>query len=309
VRPPDDVSRRRTWVPVVFAAVLPWTWFALRGLHPRLETVAVLLPLCIFGGLLATVIVAAALRRPRVLVVTASLAIFGVVTIVGPRLPHPGPAPLEPLRLASANVFSENAAADAAVHALMAQGADVEVAVETSPAFRLALDVLDTAHPYVAIDDQLVLRSRFPVELLDDPPNVPARRILRASIDGPGGPFVLYAVHALNPLSESTFAQQLAWVRHLRVAAARETAPVVIAGDFNMSDRQVGYRELAGTLRDAITASGWGRTTYPNGIWAPLLLRIDHVFESRSWCAAGGARFDVPGSDHDGIAVSIGPCP
>jgi vancomycin resistance protein VanJ len=308
VRLPDD-SRRRTWVRVVVVALLPWTWLLIRGLHPRLEAVAVLLPVCILLGLIVTVVVAAALRRPPVLAVTASLILFGIVTVAGPRLPRPGPPPLEPMRLVSANTFSENPTPDLAVQALMAQNADVEVAVETSPAFRLTIDEVDTAHPYVAIDDQLVLRSRFPVEPLDDPPNVPARRILRASIDGPGGTFVLYVVHALNPLWESTFAEQLAWVRHLRVAASRETLPVVMAGDFNMSDRQVGYRELSGALRDAITASGWGRTTYPDGVWAPLFLRIDHVFESPTWCAAGGARFDVPGSDHDGIAVSIGPCP
>jgi vancomycin resistance protein VanJ len=308
VRLPSD-DPRRTWVRVVIAAAVPWTWFLVRGLHPRLEAVAVLLPLIVFGALALTLVVAAALRRPRWLVVTASILLFAIAAIVLPRVPHPGPAPLAPLRLASANVFSENATPGAAVRALLDQDADVEVAVETSPDFRFALDEADAAHPYLAVDDQLVLRSRFPIQPLEDPPNVPARRILRASIDGPGGPFVIYVVHALNPLSESTFADQLAWVRHLNAAAARETVPVVMAGDFNMSDRQVAYRDLAGPLRDAITAGGWGRTTYPYGVWAPLLLRIDHVFESRTWCAAGSARFDVPGSDHDGIAVSVGPCP
>jgi endonuclease/exonuclease/phosphatase (EEP) superfamily protein YafD len=309
VRPPDDDSRRRAWIRPAVAAVLPWIWFPVRDLHPWFEAVAVLLPVGIIAGLIATVALAATLRRPRVLVATASLVVFAVVTVVGPRIPHRTPAPLEPVRLASANVFFDDPAPYAAANALLAQDADVEVAVETSPAFRLALDELDTAHPYVAVDGELVLRSRFPVEPLADPPNVPAQRILRATIEGPAGPFVLYVVHALNPLSESTFAEQLAWVRRLRVAASRETVPVVMAGDFNMSDRQAGYRDLAGSLRDAITASGWGRSTYLDGVWAPLFLRIDHVFESRAWCAAGGARFDVPGSDHDGIAVSLGPCP
>jgi endonuclease/exonuclease/phosphatase (EEP) superfamily protein YafD len=309
VRLPDDASPRRAWTLVAVGVAAPWTWFHVRSARAWLEADAVLLPLLALVAVVVVVVGAAVRRRPPLLLIALSVLAAATVAIVGPRLPHPGPEPLEPLRLVSANVFSDNPAPAAAVVALLAQGADVEVAVETSPGFRADLTAQDTAHPYSAVDDQLVVRSRYPIQPLEDPPNVPARRILRVQIEGPGGPFVLYAVHALNPLSESTFGDQLTWVRRLRAAAAREAVPVVMAGDFNMSDRQVGYRELAGDLRDAITASGWGRSTYGDGLWATLFLRIDHVFESRTWCASGAARFDVPGSDHEGVAVSLGPCP
>jgi endonuclease/exonuclease/phosphatase family metal-dependent hydrolase len=98
-------------------------------------------------------------------------------------------------------------------------------------------------------------------------------------------------------------------VERLRVAAAAEAAPVVMAGDFNMSDRQLGYRRLTTDLRDAMTAAGWGHATFPDGIWAPLLMRIDHVFVPADWCAARSRTLDVPGSDHDGLEVEVGPCP
>jgi endonuclease/exonuclease/phosphatase (EEP) superfamily protein YafD len=297
------------WAPAVAGALPPWSWFVLRELGGRLEAVAVALPLLVAGALVLVLAVGAVLRARRALPAAASLLVFGLVTSLGPRLPHQGPAPASPIRLMSANVFSENPAPAAAVHAVLSANADVEVAVETSPEFRALLEQVDGAHPYATVDDQLVVRSRYPVTAMADPPGVPARRILRVTVEAPTGPFVLYAVHALNPLSESTFAYQLEWVDRLRAAAARETGPVVMAGDFNMSDRQLGYRRLTADLRDAVTAAGWGHTTYPGGIWAPLLLRIDHVLVPVDWCAARSRTLDVPGSDHVGLEVDIGPCP
>jgi endonuclease/exonuclease/phosphatase family metal-dependent hydrolase len=293
---------------VVGGVALPWSWFLLRDLGGPVEAVAVLLPLLVLIAFVVVLGIALGLGRRSLLAVAASLLVFGVVAVVGPMFPERGPSPVTPLTLVSANLFSDNPTPDAAVDALRALGADVEVAVETSPEHRAALERRDAAHPYSASDDQLVVRSRYPVTAMLDPTHVPARRILAVTIEGPQGPFVLYAVHALNPLSESTFASQLVWVDRLLDAASRETLPVVIAGDFNMSDRQLGYRMMAGAMRDAITAGGWGHPTYSDGIWAPLFLRIDHVFVSRDWCGANGHTVDLPGSDHDGLEVQIGPC-
>ena len=301
--------RSSRWVLVIAGAALPWTWFLVRDLGGPAEAVAVLLPLPVLIAFVVVLGIGLARRRRALLAVAASLLVFGVVAVLGPLLPDRGPPPVASVTLVSANLFSENPTPDAAVEALLAVGADVEVAVETSPEHRAALERVDNAHPYSATDDQLVVRSRYPVTAMLDPTHVPARRILAVTIEAPAGPFVLYAVHALNPLSESTFASQLVWVDRLLAAASRETLPVVIAGDFNMSDRQLGYRRLAGDMRDAVTAGGWGRPTYSDGIWAPLFLRIDHVFASRDWCGADGRTVDLPGSDHDGVAVRIGPCP
>lgn len=304
------MSARRPprWASAAVGAALPWTWFALRELGGRIEAAAVALPLVVLAALVVLVGVAAARRELLVLPAAVSVAIFGVVTIGGPRLPHTGPPPASPIRLVTANVYVDNPTPGAAVDAMVGAGADVEVAVETSPAFRTLIEQRDAGHPYSAVDDQLVVRSRFPVVGMTDPPGVPSRRILRVTVQGPAGPFVLYAVHALNPLSESTFASQLVWVARLRAAAGRESLPVVMAGDFNMSDRQLGYRRLTTDTRDAITAAGWGHSTYTDGIWAPLLLRIDHVFEPLDWCAAASRIVDVPGSDHEGLGVDVGPC-
>ena len=303
-----SLPRSRRWAAATAGAALPWSWFLVRDVGGRLEAVAVALPVLVLVALVVTAVIAALLRERLIVPALVSLAAFGLAAILGPRLPNSGPPPDVPVRLVTANVFFDNTQPAEAMETLLASDADVEVAVETSPEFRDLLEARDLAHPYAVQDDQLVVRSRYPVTAMTDPPDVPARRILRVTVEAPSGPFVLYAVHALNPLSESTFADQLDWVDRLRASAGRETTPVVIAGDFNMSDRQLGYRRLTADLRDAVTSAGWGHSTYPHGIWGPLLLRIDHVFVSPEWCSARARTFELPGSDHDGLEVDVGPC-
>ena len=53
----------------------------------------------------------------------------------------------------------------------------------------------------------------------------------------------------------------------------------------------------------------WAGSTYGDGIFAPLLLRIDHIFESRNWCAESSDTYPITGSDHQGVASTVGPCP
>jgi endonuclease/exonuclease/phosphatase family metal-dependent hydrolase len=83
---------------------------------------------------------------------------------------------------------------------------------------------------------------------------------------------------------------------------------VVVAGDLNSPDRAPDYRALVarGGLIDAMRAE-WAAPTSV-GKWMPLLVRIDHVLVSAGWCGDGARRFPLPGSDHAGITVSIGPC-
>jgi endonuclease/exonuclease/phosphatase (EEP) superfamily protein YafD len=91
-------------------------------------------------------------------------------------------------------------------------------------------------------------------------------------------------------------------------SARRESAPVVLVGDFNSSDRGRGYRRVTTRFRDAMR-SRWAGPTYTALLWRPFLLRIDHVFVPRDWCSAKPEQFTVQGSDHRGVAVDVGPCP
>ena len=52
-----------------------------------------------------------------------------------------------------------------------------------------------------------------------------------------------------------------------------------------------------------------GATTYLWGWWPALMLRIDHVFVTPSWCATDPRTFTAAGSDHLGVDVAVGPAP
>lgn len=303
-------ARRRSTL--VLGAVLvaaPWLWFAVRDHDGEIaDTIAVGLPLV--AVVLPLLLVALAVWRRRLLPLFVAMSVFAacIVAIVAPRLTQPSPAPTTPIRIATANVFDENPTPDATIAALVARQVDVLATVEMGPDFWTAMDGV-TGLPYAIEYGEIGVHARWPIELLG-PEGMPRTRILRIGVDAPGTPFVLYVAHALNPLHDySTFADQQALARMIVANASRERRPVVIVGDFNTSDRAVAYRIFDGSLRDAMRAGGFAPSTYFGGLWPLLLLRIDHVFVSPSWCAADPSSFDMPGSDHHGIQVTVGPCP
>jgi endonuclease/exonuclease/phosphatase (EEP) superfamily protein YafD len=81
---------------------------------------------------------------------------------------------------------------------------------------------------------------------------------------------------------------------------------VVVAGDLNSTDRARDYRLLDAGLVDAMR-DGWAGPTSVTQ-WRAFLLRIDHLFVGRGWCGDGAHRVELPGSDHDAIVATVGPC-
>jgi endonuclease/exonuclease/phosphatase (EEP) superfamily protein YafD len=134
----------------------------------------------------------------------------------------------------------------------------------------------------------------------------------RVEIDGPEGPFVLYAMHLQKPgISPSSveigFRSHRRLVDRLVDAVQAETLPVVVAGDLNLGDRTSGYRALTDVLDDGMRA-GWTGPTSLRRTTRLLLARIDHVFAPETWCAEDSRTFTMRGSDHRGVATTIGPC-
>jgi endonuclease/exonuclease/phosphatase (EEP) superfamily protein YafD len=301
-------STSSLWIRTALVAAAPWSWFLVRNVGWIAEPFAVAFPLLALLGVSLAATFAIVGRNRRTLVVTASILVLGVVVVLGPRVPQSTPAPVAPLRVASANVYDGNRTPIDAARALARTDADLLVAVETGDNFATLLAELDDAHPYEALGPQIVVRSRYPMRVLSLPSSLPDQRSMRVLVERPAGSVILYAVHALNPAYQSTFERQLDFVTRLSRAAKQESDPVVIAGDFNMSDRQLGYRRMTSAFRDAGRAA-WAPDTYDFSFWRALFLRIDYVFVERSWCTAGFERFDVPGSDHQGIAATVGPCP
>jgi endonuclease/exonuclease/phosphatase (EEP) superfamily protein YafD len=295
------------WIGPVTLSAVPWAWFAIRDAGPAMDAVASALPLGSAILAIATFGLAMVSRKMRFALVSLSLVVFTVVVVVAPRLAQPTPPPIAPFRLVSVNTFFGNAWTFAAARTLAAQLPDVLVAVETSQPMSVALRLSIPADYSAQLGNQSVF-ARWPVSEPLPIPGVSQATGMRVEVARPGLPFVLYAVHLPNPLHETSFSAQAATIERLLQSAQSEHLPVILAGDFNMSDRSSSYRILDGAMRDAMRSS-FAPATYRRWAWFVLQLRIDHVFISDQLCAVDGSTFTVPGSDHDALEVGLGACP
>jgi endonuclease/exonuclease/phosphatase family metal-dependent hydrolase len=171
---------------------------------------------------------------------------------------------------------------------------------------------MDTARRFQVDDGQLLVHARWPIQILDAPRALPEGRMILVRMLPPGvSPVSMLVAHAPNPSSATTFAAQTRQIERVRRAALElgEEGPVVIVGDLNLSDRTSGYRDLDASFVDVMRAGATAHNTYAGGVWRLALLRIDHLFVGRDWCATGPDVFHVSGSDHRGLQAVIGPCP
>lgn len=306
--PPAAVRRATRAGAAALLVLAPWVWFAARdGLGWFSDVGWTVLP-----ALAAVVVLAAvALRRWWPLrVLAASVVLLTVVAVVLPWTPADrGPvAPGTQVRVAGANV---TARADAA-GTLLRLDADVLVVSEMTGELSAPLAAAyphryrDRGNPDVAV------YSRLPMHVTaTSGPDLPG---LRAEVDGPGGRFVLYALHVPRPWWTSRGSHQVTAPEHSRLVdalagrAAAEELPVVVVGDLNTPDRTADLHRLLtrGGLVDAMRA-GWSGPTSVT-LWAPLLLRIDHVLVTQGWCGDDPARPALERSDHRAVAVTVGPC-
>lgn len=306
---------KRQWVAAVVAVLAPWTWFAIRNLTAVFDVVATGLPVLSVVAALGLGIFAAVRRRRLLAAGVVSCLVAGAVAVIGPWLAEPVPPPVRGFRVVAANVNSKNPTIERAVADALAQQGDVVLLIEAGR----GRVTLPAEYPTVIrprYSNQLIL-ARFPARLLDKPANWPNDfRAHRLEVDAPTGRVIVYLVHLkrphIGPRRIIHIRSQLRAQRREReavLASARtETAPVILAGDFNTSDRSRGYRRITGRFRDAMRARRAG-PTYVASPWRPFLLRIDHIFVPRDWCASQSERFSLHGSDHRGLAVDVGPCP
>jgi endonuclease/exonuclease/phosphatase (EEP) superfamily protein YafD len=186
-----------------------------------------------------------------------------------------------PVRVVTASLRTMNRDMASAADALIAQRPDILAIQEANDPAALAADVSarDGRAWNMASKGNLVVLSRFPITKLEDGAPVLKVRIelnakrsisfwtLRATKN--------YALPAVN----SRFFAELA-------SAIRTQRPTIVAGDFNSSPWNDGYRTMHGLLRDAFHEKGIGPGfTFPSrarlmGTAFPLV-RIDHVFVAR----------------------------
>lgn len=232
------------------------------------------------------------------------------------------------LSLLTYNLKAQARDMDAALNIIRDADADIVVLQELSEpmAALLAADFRDD-YPYQAFhtqDGQPVpgqgVMSRYPI--IEDEYWRIYMAMQRITLDLSGQSVTLYNAHPSQPISPDGFNRREEEIIDLLARATAETNPVILAGDFNMSDQSADYWRVTSHYQDAYRASGWGlgltfpatRPYFGGGQYAPSiiqfippLVRLDYVFhdehftslEARVWPDAGG-------SDHLPVYVVLG---
>ena len=233
----------------------------------------------------------------------------------------PQPA-AQPLRIATWNVLAGDLGRERALRGIAASDADLIGLQELTPDVGRALDAdaTDFDHRVLPMhpgDPDVGLLSRYPV-LESVYSREPA--VLRAVVQLPAAPTVAYVIHP--PLGRfETFAgipvsvniavrdAALAIIRTRideDLAAGRS---VIVMGDFNATEREPAFGQLAAGLRDAHLDAGTG----PGFTWRPApmsrlpfgLLRIDYVLSTPDFITTSSTVDCTLPSDHCRLDVGL----
>jgi endonuclease/exonuclease/phosphatase family metal-dependent hydrolase len=149
----------------------------------------------------------------------------------------------------------------------------------------------------------------------------------RMTIEAPSGPFTYLNIHTKIPHIRTTHQklagrrfplefhaeQRRSEVQALVAMLERMDGPVIVGGDFNMTERSPDHRLLSTRLHDAFKAVGAGfgmtfpkRGSFPRAFPAPFpLLRLDYIWHSRHFVASWAYKGDGGQSDHHPIVAGF----
>jgi endonuclease/exonuclease/phosphatase (EEP) superfamily protein YafD len=266
--------------------------------------------------------------------VIIGVAVF--VALFGPQFIPPNIAAAEPgdrphIRVATFNLQSSRAAPQVAtiIDAIRAQRADVVVLQDLSDIDAAAIrQQLARDYPYQELAPApartgIGMISRYPLEMQLRRGPAMQHALLRIGTQT----VTLLNVSLSTPEIKMRYIRGLGWVNglggyhtskrsrdiaQLLGTLDRVDGPVILAGDFNMSDREQDYTQFATRLHDAFRETNWGfGFTFPSNaslgdssIALPLI-RIDYV-----WTAGGASptatRVECGGgSDHCMVIADI----
>lgn len=316
------MSHGRTRATVI--DLVSWAIVALVGLVTLTQAIgrsgtllAVVQPLTPYFAIALIPVVLVALVRRQLLIMTVAAAIgFGIGVLAAPlAFPEAQPIPAvnaTRLRVASLNLWYENPEISTVTDILPDVDADVivfieytlehQTALESSP---LARDYPYRTEPTGSGRDGVGIWSRFPIDDegqlsdLHDSTVIDVRR--------PGGQIRIVGIHVPNPISNVA-----AWRSDLRdVASVGRNAdrPTLLIGDLNSSYWHPPFRRLldAGFV-DAHVAIGSGfSTSWPTDWRIPPFVQLDHALTTGGLVATDVENFDIPGSDHLGLVVTVAP--
>ena len=265
-------------------------------------------------------------RSPYLLAATAiPLVLFGLLygSSYVPRPPSQDVAPS--FTVMSYNVWGGNSKYDRIVDAIEEKAPDVVGLQEISDqiADGILSDLADR-YPYRAIDGDQAVFSRYPIvgrEVLligDERAPITVQHI---DLDLNGTQIGIVNVHTHSPqlMASRLMGLRLGYpsgfvnrwrdleVRELMQAIEKMEGPLVVLGDFNLTELQVVYGEMTRVLRDAHKEAGFGLglTRTPLRGLGPPLWRIDFVFHTPDLVALGTDFGAFGGSDHRPVLATL----
>ncbi len=343
----EPITRRRTFTTVALAVVWGYTafilawWLSRWAWGDQVWLLAVLnsfpawlfMPLPLVMGL-------AAFSRRRMAWAVASvpfvlwLALFGWRFL--PQMQQVEASGAE-LRVMAFNLLYTNEDADSMAAAIRTAEPDLIALAELRPAVDAALFAqLGSTYPYRTLQTLPGARfgtgiySRWPLTPLGSLQTGLGLRSAAADIDTPLGVVRFVALHPRATLAAGDSLQEVAGNIQgaFRGREAQVTAicgyldqwgdrPVILAGDFNLTEFSDAYQCLAKRLRDSYREAGWGYGhTWPDGKpdqppfsltpRLPGLTRIDYIFHSRHWRAVDARVLNAQtGSDHRPVTATL----
>ena len=268
------------------------------------------------GLLLAPIGVVAVIRGRLALAATCGAIGLGILLLAAPlAVPDDQPPPIAGstgLRVASVNLLYDNGRIDDVASDLAALAPDVIVFNEYTAEHQRTLrnSPLADAYPYRAdrsglLAGGIAVWSTMPTTV-DEPPDT-STYSLDVTVDGPDGPVRVVAMHIPTPIDDFE-----GWRRDLKTAAEigrTATGPTIVVGDLNASYWHPDFRALIDTgFVDAHTADGQGfSTSWPTDWIVPAFVRLDHALTTGGLVSTDVDDFQIPGSDHRGLVVTVAP--
>ena len=286
-----------------------WTVIALFNsfAHLLLIPALVLMPLALL------------LRRRILIAILLPALLFFALSYGVVFVPQPARAATDALRLMTYNLKGQTHDLDPALAIIREIDANVVALQEVSMemAARIETDLADVygyqalhPQPESRIAGQAVL-SRYPV--LEDEYrrlNLSAQRV---TLEIEGQAVTLYNVHPMQPMVPRGFVMRAEDIGDILQQARGETGPLLLAGDFNMSDLSEDYHRVASAYHDTYRAVGWGMGfTFPamlpffgSNLVRPLA-RLDYVFHNNHFEALTARVWpERGGSDHLPVVVTL----
>jgi endonuclease/exonuclease/phosphatase family metal-dependent hydrolase len=216
------------------------------------------------------------------------------------------------------NILAINRNIEAVAQVIREADADIVAVQEANIGFQTYARIYMTEqYPHIAAyldplsqqyDGRMIL-SKYPIRAFDVAPGY-ARTVLylRAEIEIENQLIAVYSVHLYPATAQRIFSTEK---RHgdLQVLlndTAQDTLPVLLVGDFNMTDVTADYRQIAARYSDAYRErSRTIGTTHPNGgvlhhhlQIIPGFIRIDYVFHDDNLTALEAQVIRKGSSDH-----------